>query len=155
MCVWLQFACQMLWTGYQKLALTLAYTPCRAPVRIKKGQAVSNMVWSKAGQIFCNMRFLSVQRHDGTHLTTRVSQDWTMLFHCVPSLMYRMPARVAVAGVAYLRSLISKISFMWGSSRMRSFEGNVRRRLSSITLFMLSILQHKQCLMQIYQQKGI
>lgn len=58
----------------------------------------------------------------------------TMLRHCTPSLIYRMPARVAVAGVAYLRSRISNMSFMWPSTRMRSLEGRVSRRLSSITL---------------------
>lgn len=70
---------------------------------------------------------------------TRVTQLSAMLRHWSPSEMYRMPARVAVAGVANLRSRISKMSFMCGSRRMRSLEGSVSRRLSSITLFMDSI----------------
>lgn len=44
------------------------------------------------------------------HLATRRSQDSTRERHWLPSEMYRMPARVAVAGVAYRRSRISKIS---------------------------------------------
>mmetsp|Transcript_31121 Transcript_31121/g.92727 ORF Transcript_31121/g.92727 Transcript_31121/m.92727 type:complete len:237 (-) Transcript_31121:4046-4756(-) len=72
-------------------------------------------------------------------LTTRLVHETVMLRHCWPSEMYRMPARVAVAGVANLRSRISKMSFMCGSRRMRSLDGSVSRRLSSMTEFIDSI----------------
>mmetsp|Transcript_12959 Transcript_12959/g.30930 ORF Transcript_12959/g.30930 Transcript_12959/m.30930 type:complete len:246 (+) Transcript_12959:1511-2248(+) len=50
-----------------------------------------------------------------------------------------MPARETVAGVAKLRSRISKIILMWGFRGMRSLEARVRILLSSITLFIDSI----------------
>mmetsp|Transcript_33759 Transcript_33759/g.73785 ORF Transcript_33759/g.73785 Transcript_33759/m.73785 type:complete len:219 (-) Transcript_33759:815-1471(-) len=71
--------------------------------------------------------------------TARCTHELVMLRHWVASEMYRMPARVAVAGVANFRSRISKMSFMCGSRRMRSLEGSVSRRLSSMVEFMLSI----------------
>lgn len=46
--------------------------------------------------------------------------------------------RVTIAR-AYLRSRISNTSFMWGSRRMRSLDGSVSRRLSSMVEFMDSI----------------
>mmetsp|Transcript_61843 Transcript_61843/g.123977 ORF Transcript_61843/g.123977 Transcript_61843/m.123977 type:complete len:315 (-) Transcript_61843:136-1080(-) len=61
--------------------------------------------------------------------------------HCVPSsvLTYKIPARLTVAGVAYFKSRISKIIFMFSFRGMRSLEGRVRILLSSMTLFMDSI----------------
>ena len=53
--------------------------------------------------------------------------------------MYRMPARLVVAGVACLRSRISKIMRMCDLSGMRSFEASVSILLSSITEFIDSI----------------
>ena len=71
--------------------------------------------------------------------TTRLIQDWIMLYHWSFSETYTMPARVAVAGVANFKLRISKMSFMCGNRRMRSFEGSVSSRLSSIVEFMDSI----------------
>lgn len=47
--------------------------------------------------------------------------------HCCPSTveMYKMPARLTVAGVAYLRSRISKIMRMLARSGIRSLEARV------------------------------
>mmetsp|Transcript_8984 Transcript_8984/g.26040 ORF Transcript_8984/g.26040 Transcript_8984/m.26040 type:complete len:329 (-) Transcript_8984:5037-6023(-) len=65
----------------------------------------------------------------------------TMLRHWKPSSveMYRMPARLTVAGVACFRSRISKIMRMCGFRGMRSLDARVRSRLSSMTEFMDSI----------------
>mmetsp|Transcript_25091 Transcript_25091/g.29682 ORF Transcript_25091/g.29682 Transcript_25091/m.29682 type:complete len:207 (-) Transcript_25091:5748-6368(-) len=61
--------------------------------------------------------------------------------HCVPSsaLIYKIPARLTVAGVAYFKSRISKIIFIFSFSGILSFEGNVKILLSSITEFIDSI----------------
>mmetsp|Transcript_24996 Transcript_24996/g.41821 ORF Transcript_24996/g.41821 Transcript_24996/m.41821 type:complete len:219 (+) Transcript_24996:5601-6257(+) len=84
----------------------------------------------------CGSLNLALVAKAGTDL---VIQEVIMLRHWVASEMYKMPARVAVAGVANFRSRISKMSFMWGSKRMRSLDGSVSRRLSSMVEFMLSI----------------
>jgi len=61
--------------------------------------------------------------------------------HWVPAVseMYRIPALDTVAGVANLRSLISKISFICPFSTIRSLEASVKSLLSSMTEFIDSI----------------
>mmetsp|Transcript_13996 Transcript_13996/g.13519 ORF Transcript_13996/g.13519 Transcript_13996/m.13519 type:complete len:248 (-) Transcript_13996:622-1365(-) len=53
--------------------------------------------------------------------------------------MYRIPALLTVAGVANLKSLISKINLMWGLRGTRSLDAKVSILLSSMTEFILSI----------------
>lgn len=53
--------------------------------------------------------------------------------------MKRIPALDTVAGVANLKSLISKIILMCGLSTIRSLEARVRILLSSMTEFIDSI----------------
>lgn len=62
-----------------------------------------------------------------------------MFSHWVDSEMYRIPALVAVAGVANLRFLISNTSLVWGSTLILSLEGKVSSLLSSMTEFIDSI----------------
>ena len=55
------------------------------------------------------------------------------------SLMYRMPARDTVAGVALASELISKIIRIASERGMRSLDTSVSTLLSSMTVFIDSI----------------
>mmetsp|Transcript_18169 Transcript_18169/g.40278 ORF Transcript_18169/g.40278 Transcript_18169/m.40278 type:complete len:210 (-) Transcript_18169:916-1545(-) len=55
------------------------------------------------------------------------------------SFMYRMPALLTVAGVAFLREFISKTMRMASDRGMRSLDTRVSTLLSSMTVFMDSI----------------
>mmetsp|Transcript_7066 Transcript_7066/g.9736 ORF Transcript_7066/g.9736 Transcript_7066/m.9736 type:complete len:205 (-) Transcript_7066:3327-3941(-) len=55
------------------------------------------------------------------------------------SLMYRIPARDTVAGVAFFNELISNTILIASDKGMRSFDTRVRTLLSSMTVFIDSI----------------